>query len=100
MTTPPGWFDDGGGRQRWWDGIQWTDHYADEQAQADGHVMSFASVLDGRKVSVDVFTDRIDLVTTEEKGGVSAGKVTAGLMTGGASLIFTGVGKGRYSGGK
>jgi hypothetical protein len=27
-TNPPaGWYDDGSGRQRWFDGIQWTDHY-------------------------------------------------------------------------
>lgn len=31
MTTPPGWFDDGSGRQRWWDGAAWTDHFADQQ---------------------------------------------------------------------
>lgn len=30
-STPPGWYDDGSGRQRWWDGTQWTDHYLDEQ---------------------------------------------------------------------
>ena len=86
MTTPPGWYSDGGGPQRWWDGVRWTDHYAEEPAEADdGHVMSFASEIDRRKVSVDVFDDRIDLVATEQKGGISAGKVTAGLMTGGAS---------------
>lgn len=28
MTTPAGWYDDGSGRQRWWDGTQWTEHYA------------------------------------------------------------------------
>lgn len=27
-----GWYDDGSGRQRWWDGIQWTEHFADQQA--------------------------------------------------------------------
>lgn len=26
-SAPPGWYDDGSGRQRWWDGIRWTDHY-------------------------------------------------------------------------
>lgn len=28
MTTPAGWYDDGSGRQRWWDGTQWTSHFA------------------------------------------------------------------------
>lgn len=32
MSTPAGWYDDGSGRQRWWDGQQWTDNYADQQA--------------------------------------------------------------------
>lgn len=32
METPAGWYDDGSGRQRWWDGQQWTDQYADAQA--------------------------------------------------------------------
>ncbi len=27
-APPPGWYDDGTGRQRWWDGVQWTSHYA------------------------------------------------------------------------
>lgn len=26
MTTPPGWYDDGHGAQRWWDGSGWTGH--------------------------------------------------------------------------
>ncbi|WP_091225770.1 DUF2510 domain-containing protein [Microbacterium sp. 3J1] len=28
MTTPAGWYDDGSGRLRWWDGVQWTEHFA------------------------------------------------------------------------
>jgi len=27
-TTPPGWYDDGHGALRWWDGVQWTEHVA------------------------------------------------------------------------
>ncbi len=30
MSTPAGWYDDGSGRQRWWDGTQWTEHFAPE----------------------------------------------------------------------
>lgn len=29
-SAPAGWYDDGSGRQRWWDGLQWTDSYQDE----------------------------------------------------------------------
>lgn len=25
-NTPPGWYDDGHGTQRWWDGSAWTEH--------------------------------------------------------------------------
>ncbi|MFF2485693.1 DUF2510 domain-containing protein [Microbacterium sp. NPDC058062] len=29
-TQPaPGWYDDGSGKQRWWDGTHWTDQYID-----------------------------------------------------------------------
>ncbi|KDA06078.1 hypothetical protein DC31_12720 [Microbacterium sp. CH12i] len=28
MSTPAGWYDDGSGRQRWWDGQNWTEHFA------------------------------------------------------------------------
>ncbi|MCW2798714.1 MAG: hypothetical protein JWQ70_186 [Aeromicrobium sp.] len=28
-TPPAGYYDDGSGRQRWWDGVQWTDHFQD-----------------------------------------------------------------------
>ena len=34
MSVPAGWYDDGSGRQRWWDGEQWTDHYAPETPDA------------------------------------------------------------------
>lgn len=25
-STPPGWYDDGHGARRWWDGVRWTEH--------------------------------------------------------------------------
>lgn len=32
MSAPPGWHPQPDGRDRWWDGQQWTDHYRDETA--------------------------------------------------------------------
>lgn len=26
---PPGWYDDGTGKQRWWDGVRWTEQFID-----------------------------------------------------------------------
>ncbi|MFB8147953.1 DUF2510 domain-containing protein [Microbacterium sp. NPDC056003] len=38
-TTPPGWYDDGHGALRWWDGAQWTEHVAEPDPEtADGDV--------------------------------------------------------------
>lgn len=31
-----GWYDDGSGRQRWYDGVQWTDHFAPTQQHTAG----------------------------------------------------------------
>ena len=31
-TTPPGWYDDGHGANRWWDGTRWTEHVAGTDA--------------------------------------------------------------------
>lgn len=31
IMSNAGWYDDGAGRQRWWDGAQWTEHYAPQQ---------------------------------------------------------------------
>lgn len=30
MATPAGWYDDGSGRKRWFDGAVWTDRFLDE----------------------------------------------------------------------
>jgi hypothetical protein len=27
-AIPPGWYDDGSGRMRWWSGVEWTEHAA------------------------------------------------------------------------
>ncbi len=34
--SQPGWYDDGSGRERWFDGNAWTDHVRDEQGAGEG----------------------------------------------------------------
>lgn len=38
MTTPAGWYDDGSGQQRWWDGHAWTEHLAPGHRQPEPEV--------------------------------------------------------------
>ncbi|WES64436.1 DUF2510 domain-containing protein [Microbacter sp. GSS18] len=35
-TTPPGWYDDGHGALRWWDGAAWTEHVAQPDPEPAG----------------------------------------------------------------
>ncbi|MDQ0648919.1 hypothetical protein QFZ53_003115 [Microbacterium natoriense] len=43
MNAPAGWYDDGSGRQRWWDGSQWTEHfYAQAEAAASAQPADIA----------------------------------------------------------
>ncbi|MBO0909616.1 hypothetical protein [Arthrobacter sunyaminii] len=51
-------------------------------------ILEFASHTKGRNAQVRIFHDRIEW---ELKRSLSAGKLTAGLLTGGVSLLGTGV---------
>lgn len=50
-------------------------------------LMSFTSHIAGKNAKVSLYQDRIEWT----RGGLSAGKLTAGLMTGGLSMLATGV---------
>lgn len=97
MAAKPGWYDDGTGRKRWWNGKSWTDSYEDDSTstapEGNGPIYSYTSHIEGKNASVDIFADRIEW---RRSSGVSVGKVTAGVLTGGASLLVTGVGQGTY----
>lgn len=42
MTTPPGWYDDGHGALRWWDGQAWTEHVAVPDAAPEAEIPGMA----------------------------------------------------------
>lgn len=47
MSTTPeaGWYDDGSGRNRWWDGQQWADQYQ-EEVPAPGGISGIISKIE------------------------------------------------------
>lgn len=53
---------------------------------------TFMSHIDGKNATVSVFQDRIEWIKPR---GLSGGKLTAGLMTGGMSLLATGFKNGK-----
>lgn len=55
-------------------------------------MMSFKSHIDGKNADVRIYPDRIEWHMAR---GVSKGKVTAGIMTGGLSMLATGVKNGK-----
>lgn len=98
MNPQPGWYPEGAGL-RWWDGNAWTEHRQAGQppvptaAQpANGPLFEFTSHIAGKNARVHIFNDRIEWNLAR---GVSGGKVTAGLMTGGLSMLATGVRNGK-----
>ena len=99
-NLPPGWYDDGSGRKRWWDGRKWTVLRQLAKSEPDAPsgeppLFSYSGKsTEGAPLEVFVYDDRIEWV---EKAGVSGAKVAAGILTGGISLLATGTGKGSYS---
>lgn len=65
MTSkPPGWYDDGRGALRWWDGTQWTEHVAVPDPEGD------ESALDG---GVDDLPVELQGDDSDDESGAASG---------------------------
>jgi len=116
-----GWYPNGEEWESYWDGAAWTGEHrpiapsmpappAPPSAPAaavavaavaepatiaygdDGALLKFKSHIDGKNADVAIYSDRIEWHLAR---GVSKGKVTAGIMTGGLSMLATGVKNGK-----
>lgn len=115
VSMSAGWYPNGDDWETYWDGTAWTDQHRQKQPtpppppptppvatatapdeataySADGALMSFKSHINGKNADVQIFRDRIEWKMAR---GVSGGKLTAGVLTGGASLLVTGVKNGK-----
>lgn len=74
QTPVAGWYDDDSGRQRYWDGSAWTEHFADEYRAAQAQAQAKAQV----------------------KSGHSTAAQEPGVLWSAVGKPLTGIGAGRY----
>lgn len=94
----PGWYDDGRGAQRWWDGRQWTEYFIDlrerdvalREGDSLGTPDAFGGiVVDGRTIRFGRLSEQIagavavvargaDLLRTGKLGAAARARVLAG----------------------
>jgi hypothetical protein len=67
MSTPAGWYPQPDGRQRYWDGELWTEHFAPGSGVAETLVVEARSALEVRGHNGTVVLDR-DFVTITRTG--------------------------------
>ncbi len=116
-SIAPGWYPNGEQWETYWDGTQWTDQHrpvapagmpappappatggsfaaqsTTESFASDGALLKFKSHINGKNADVAIFSDRIEWLMAR---GVSGAKVTAGVFTGGLSMLATGVKNGK-----
>jgi len=90
MTTPssnpPAGFYDNEGRQRWWDGNQWTDHY--QAAPAAPVAPPQPTYVTGPATAANLNVKREVIYNRQQKGHSVIAWTLISLFTGGIGLIW------------
>ena len=94
---PAGWYDDPEDetKSRFWNGISWTNDRKRRKTRvvptvevADKLLLEFTCHIEGTNAKARIYDNRVEW---ERPRKASAGKITAGVLTGGLSLGLTGV---------
>ena len=98
VTAEPGWYDDGTGKQRWWDGARWSEEYADFSApevelrsepQPTGPADEFGGiVVDGRTIRLGAHTQPIGRVVATLTTAAELAKRPALVMAARTRTLF------------
>jgi len=98
VTAQPGWYDDGTGTQRWWDGARWTEHYADFSApdvelksgpQPTGSSDEFGGILvDGRVIRLGALSQPVGGVVATLSTAAEIGKRPALVLAARTRTLF------------
>ncbi|WP_353828693.1 DUF2510 domain-containing protein [Agromyces sp. SYSU T0242] len=87
-SAPPGWYDDGQGQQRYWDGRQWTEHTAPlEPVAADGATRPYDTAALGGEQSAAAgspYADTTPFAGMPTGGPTGTGAAPAGYPPGGS----------------
>ena len=98
VTAEPGWYDDGTGKQRWWDGARWSEEYADftapqvelrSEPQPAGPADEFGGiVVDGRTIRLGSRTQPIGRVVATLSTAADIAKRPALVMAARTRTLF------------
>jgi hypothetical protein len=80
-AAPAGWYDDGSGRQRYWDGVGWTDQYADAQPGIPAAPPPAANAVEQKKSRKGLW------ITIAVVGGVLLLLLLAGIVAAAVGLM-------------
>jgi hypothetical protein len=96
MTTPAGWYDDGSGKQRWWDGAQWTDRYQESPAAPPvPPTMPISGAPVGSPMAGAPLPPPTQVMAGASGGGSNKGKIA--LIVAAAVVLLAGLGAGVWA---
>ena len=100
-ATPPGWYPDGSGNSRWWDGSRWTEHVTGPQSAGNAAASGFPAAMPvhakprsgwiagGVALAVLVVVSALGVAVTLGPGSSQARRAREAALTAGSADYYT-----------